>query len=245
MSNEESKSGDLLGVKPIADSINTVTQGSVDGASAFLSRICLPAAEEFGLLLRDKVSAWRANNAIKIAQKSEKLLENRSPKDNLHAHPRIIYSALEQGSWAEDDFVQGMWAGLLATACTKNGDDQSNLIFLNILSQLTSSQSALISHACESVEKCKTKAGWISTVNPIYLSLDQLTNIMDVKDFHQIDRELDHLRALDLIEGGFPTNDVKAQVNPTALCLQFYARCQGFVGSPLEFYPLIDDSTNK
>lgn len=47
---EDNKSLDVLGVKPIADSVNTVTKGTVDGASAFLSRICLPAAEEFGLL---------------------------------------------------------------------------------------------------------------------------------------------------------------------------------------------------
>ncbi len=69
---DDNKSLDILGIKPIADSVNTVTKGTVDGASAFLSRICLPAAEEFGLLLRDKVSAWRSNNAIAIAHKAKK-----------------------------------------------------------------------------------------------------------------------------------------------------------------------------
>ena len=66
---EDGKSLDVFGIKPVADSINTVTKGAVDGAGAFFGRICLPAAEEFGLLLRDKVSAWRARNIVRIAEK--------------------------------------------------------------------------------------------------------------------------------------------------------------------------------
>ena len=47
--NEPDKSLDILGIKPIGNAIESVTTGMVAGASAFLSRICLPAAEEFGL----------------------------------------------------------------------------------------------------------------------------------------------------------------------------------------------------
>jgi hypothetical protein len=71
---DSSRSLDILGAKPIADAALVVTKGSVDGAGAFLSRICLPVAEEFGLLLKDKVGHWRANNAAKIANKAEILL---------------------------------------------------------------------------------------------------------------------------------------------------------------------------
>ena len=42
----DDKSLDILGIKPVADSVNRLTRAAVDGASAFLSRICLPAAEE-------------------------------------------------------------------------------------------------------------------------------------------------------------------------------------------------------
>ena len=51
MGKDENKSLDLLGIKPILHAINTFSKGTVDGASAFLSRVCLPAAEEFGLLI--------------------------------------------------------------------------------------------------------------------------------------------------------------------------------------------------
>ena len=56
----DDKALDLLGIKGLSDSVKATTQGLLDGAAAFLSRVCLPAAEEFGLVLRDRVSAWRA-----------------------------------------------------------------------------------------------------------------------------------------------------------------------------------------
>jgi hypothetical protein len=66
MAEDESKSLDILGLKPYGDSVKVVTQAAVDGAAAYLGKICLPAAEEFGLLLKDKVSRWRAANAVSI-----------------------------------------------------------------------------------------------------------------------------------------------------------------------------------
>ena len=55
MPNEEQGKRDLFGLAAYGETLNTLAKGVVDGAGAFLSRICLPAAEEFGLLLRDKV----------------------------------------------------------------------------------------------------------------------------------------------------------------------------------------------
>ena len=43
----------LLGIKKFSDSVKATTQGPLDGAAAFLSWVCLPATEEFGLALRD------------------------------------------------------------------------------------------------------------------------------------------------------------------------------------------------
>ncbi len=232
----EDKSLDIFGLKPIADSVNTVTKGAVDGASSFLGRICLPAAEEFGLLLRDKVGRWRAKNAVAIANEAQKLLEKQPDSLNLKAHPRIVYAALENGSWADDNSMQNLWAGLLASSCTSNGKDESNLMFVNMLASLTSSQGKLIKHICENVKVVSTKAGWIISNDAYKLAIDQLQEIMEVIDIHLIDRELDHLRAVGLIENGFIVGQEKADVAPTALGLQFYCRCQGCIDSPIDFY---------
>ncbi|MGE6451504.1 Abi-alpha family protein [Shewanella baltica] len=242
--NEPNKSLDVLGVKPIADSVNTVTKGTVDGASAFLSRICLPAAEEFGLLLKDKVSSWRAKNAVEIANKAQALLEGQVQGLVVSAHPRIIYSTLENGSWAEDDFMQNLWAGLLASSCTSDGKDESNIILINLLSQLTGSQAKIISHICQNSNKYKGKGGFI-TCEEFHMEPEELLEISGIDDIHQLDRELDHLRGLELITAGFDVDGRTADMTPHALCLQLFARSQGYVGSPIEFYGAKEKSPNK
>jgi len=231
----DNKSLDVLGVKPIADSVNTVTKGTVAGASAFLSRICLPAAEEFGLLLQDKVSAWRSKNAVNIANKAQVLLESQVQQLVVKAHPRIVYSAIENGSWAEDDFMQTFWAGLLASSCTPEGNDEGNLILVGILSQLTNSQAKLIKHICETVKTYKSKGGWI-VCDELDIEANELVSITGISDLHQIDRELDHLRGLELIAEGFSQDGTKANVTPHSLCLQLYVRSQGYVGSPIDYF---------
>lgn len=241
---DENNSLDILGVKPIAESINKVTEGTVDGASAFLSRICLPAAEEFGLLLRDKVSSWRAKNTIKILKSAQSILEQQVGEVVLHAHPRIIYSSIENGSWCEDDFMQNFWSGLIISSCTESGKDESNLILIHLLSQMTSSQAKLIGYICQNCDTYKSEAGWINSL-PFYMELAELNDIMKVSDFYQVDRELDHLKSLGLIEGGFEFNHTRADVTPKALCLNLYTRCQGYIGNPCDFFQSPEMSENQ
>jgi hypothetical protein len=86
MTDETKIISDILGIKPIAEAVNTLTKASVDGTAAFLGRICLPAAEEFGYLLQDKVRAYRAGNVTKIAAKAEAKLAEHPEGQNLHGH---------------------------------------------------------------------------------------------------------------------------------------------------------------
>jgi hypothetical protein len=232
---EQDNSLDILGVKPVANSVEKLTDGAMNGASAFLSRICLPAAEEFGLLLKDKVSSWRAKNAVSIANKAQSLLESQANSIILHAHPRIVYSTIDHGSWAEDDFMQNLWAGILTSSCTTDGKDESNLILINLLSQLTKSQAQLICHICNTCKVFQTEAGWIGALK-LEMELDSLISTMAIDDVHQIDRELDHLKSLGLIMSGFDVENTNANVTPTPLCLNLYARAQGYVGNPSDFF---------
>lgn len=237
MNDENQKSIDLFGIKPIGESIHIATKACLDAAGAFLSRICLPAAEEFGLLLRDKVSHWRAKNALAIVNKAEAKL-NVSQEDRvLHAHPRMVISSIDYGSWSEDDTVQEMWGGLLASSCTGDGKDESNLVFINLLSQINSTESTIFRYLCETAPKHKAHAGWIQG-NFIITALSELQKLTGIPDMHRIDRELDHLRSLNLIDGGFEANTTLARLMPTPLGLHLYVRCQGFAGSPIEYWKL-------
>jgi len=240
MQNDD-KSKNILGIKPYGESIKILAKGVVDGATAFLSRICLPAAEEYGLLLKDKVHIWRTVNAVKTLKKAEKKLKKYTKLEKYSAQSRLVSSILEQSSWINDDKLQNMWAGLLASSCSKDGKDDSNLIFINILSQITSLQALILNYACTAQDKLINDVGAVSS-EMVTLRKDDLFEITGLNDFFRLDRELDHLRTLGLIQGGFGTiggiiKDL-ADITPSDLALQLYVRCQGFSGSPDEYFGL-------
>lgn len=131
--------------------------------------------------------------------------------------------------------MQDFWAGLLATSCTPDGKDESNYILIGILSQLTTSQAKLIKHICETAKPYKSPAGWIAS-NKLFIEADEIVKITGVSDLHQLDRELDHLRSLELIKSGFQEDTTEADLTPLPLCLQLYVRSQGYVGSPVEYF---------
>ena len=241
MPSENGDRGDVFGLRPYGEAAKILTQGAVDAAAAFLGRICLPAAEEFGHLLKDKVAAWRAANAISIARRAEALLMESAEIGNVHAHPRLVLAAIEHGSWADEPDVQHMWAGLLASSCTTTGDDQSNLLFMNTLSQMTPAQAKIVDYSCENSTKTTTKAGLIWS-NPLREPAERLMNISGIGDIHQLDRELDYLRRLDLIQFGISAHDqctadeLRPDVTPSAFALHLHVRCQGSRDSPVKYY---------
>ena len=235
---DKSRSLDLLGIKPIAKSIDTVTTGTVNAAAAFLSRICLPAAEEFGLLLRDGVRGWRASNIASITQKAERKLKASNAASNVHAHPRLAFKILAEGSWIDDDLVQEMWAGLLSSSCSQSGVDDSNLIFVNLLSELTKVQARILCYICYNAKK-KVSPNGLVTARDFTVQLDVLQSISQENDIYRLDRELDHLRGLALIHYGFsPDTTTDAELEPSSLALQLYVRTQGTRQSPVEFFGL-------
>jgi len=241
MQNGEQGKGDLFGIAAYGEALNTLTKGAVDGVGAFLSRICLPAAEEFGLLLRDKVSTWRAKNAVKIAQKAEKILID-AGYSNLHAPPRLVMKILSEGSWTDDEKVISFWAGLLASSCTKDGKDESNVIFLNILSQITSLQAKVIEYGC-SHTTIKASEHGLLYAEELDATIMDIKSIVESEDLHRIDRELDHLRSLGMIGGTMSAGGISLEsgtvyVTPTPLSLQLYSRCKGHSGPLNNFYSI-------
>lgn len=257
--NDDGKSPDLLGLKPISESIKIVSETSAREASKFLNAICYPAAEEFGCLLRDKVRWWRIKNLSNITIKAKNKLNISDDEIDLTASPRIVNSILENGSWIDNDKIQDMWAGLLASSCSKTGGDESNLIFINLLSQLTSSEVRILNYICDNSEK-KITINSLVYANELSISLRDLQEISGVVGIHNLDREIDHLRSLGLVLGGFPEipedainafkrpsdiasktlEDFEADISPSALALNMYVRCNGSLQAPNEYFGLIE-----
>lgn len=228
---------DVAGVEALAGTVDKATEAGMAGAAAFLSRICLPVAEELGLLFQDRVSWWRQQNALKIAHKAEQLTKRLAMGDDVQAHPRLVHMALESGSWADTDEVQDMWAGLLASSLTKGGSSDDNLVFMNVLSQLTRYQAVIFNGACESAVKLLTSAGFV-IARELIMDRAAVCDLAGCEDFHLVDFHLDHLRETGLLspEAGFDVDSPRATLTPSPFGIQFYVRCQGFVGSPSEYF---------
>lgn len=234
----KSQGGDFLGIRPLNEAALVVTKGAVDGAGAFLSRICLPAAEEFGFLLRDRVAAWRAKQMRSIEAHAERMYTAAFGGAEMHAHPRLVGAILEHGSWEDDPEVQEMWAGLLASSCSLDGRSQENLIFVNMLSNISSGQARVFAHACQNTQVTVLASGLPFGHGP---TMDRRTlfELFGSDDLLLLDVALDHLREIGLLTlgGGLNPHAPDAnEIEPSPLGLNFYARCQGHSGSILDFY---------
>jgi hypothetical protein len=148
-----------------------------------------------------------------------------------------------------------MWAGLLASACTADGKDEGNLLFMNLLSVLSTGQARLLNHLCASSKKLRSHIGFVDA-GWQQVPLATLQAISGIEDAQRLDREIDHLRALGLVDGGFPLDTllvpggrlvvtggakpeaIVAPLKPTGLALHMFVRCQGSAKSPPQFFDL-------
>ena len=235
---------DVLGIQPIAEAGKIVISKSVDGISSFLSLVCKPALQEFGLMLSDNVRVWRLNNVIKILEKAKSKLNFEEDKIHIQANPKVALSILEEGSAVDDDFLQEWWAGLFASSCTEDGKDDQNLVFTNLLKQLSSFEVKLLDYVCRICEKKIYPNGLIISDSVIKLSVSEIFDITGVDDIYRIDREIDHLSSLSLFTNrmfhtsGFDLSDEKliAKLTPTALALNLYYRVNVTGISMKEYY---------
>ena len=235
------KALDLLGIKGLSDSVRVATQGFVGGASAFLSRVCLPAAEEFGLALRDRVSAWRARNATRMLSKANTVHLSNDPNPDDRLSPRLAHVAIEEASWIDDEQVQDMWSGLLASSTSQEGCSDENLIFMNLLKQLSSLQVKVLRFAVEQAPK-QVSSNDLVVPAALTVSIDRLQELSDIQDLQRLDRELDHLRELGLLGfgggGGILVGGGVADLTPSPLAIHLYVRAQGSKLPPVAYWNL-------
>ncbi len=240
----DDKSIDLLGIKGFGDSVRISVERLWDGAAAFLSRVCLPVAEELGLAWRDRVSAWRANNAARMLAAAEVIHKANVSTDGQRIHPRLVHKAIEEASWTDDDELQRMWAGLLVSGASSDGKSDENLIFMTILGQLSSLQVRVLQYSVTSAEKYAGEHG-LPYAEEIRVPTETLNELFPNHDIHRLDRELDHLREIGLITGGrlglgggINMEMGQAGLTPTALALNLYVRAQGAMMTPVAYWHL-------
>lgn len=236
MSNEPNNSIDLLGIKGFGDSAKIITQGVVDGAGALLSRICLPAAEELGEFFRDPIKNWRLKKLVTVAEKARPQIEEREKVEgSIRAPASIGIRVIESASMVEDEALQNMWAGLLVSSCTPAGTDESNLLFVNMVSAFSPAQARLFDWIAKECPKVRDKHGIVQGdhFNP---SAEDLLKHGQIPDLGQLDAELSGLFAAGLFHKNLEGSTAAACKGLSSLGVTLSLRVLGKRGNPFEHF---------
>jgi hypothetical protein len=202
-------------------------------AMGFLRRICPPASDEMRQLLYERLSNKRVANVVAIALKAEELVARNGDAGNVVAHPDIVMRILEDGSWAEEEWIQQLWAGLLVTSCTMDGQDKSNLVFVDMLDKLTPIHLRILSAACRKGSEVVSAGKSISKLT-LYFTADELIAAAGTHSLSRIQQTIRHLSNFGLLtESARPSyiaateKKIKTKTTPTSLGLKMYERCNG------------------
>ncbi len=224
---------------PQTEPEDVVREFRLAAAVAFIQRISPAATDQANLLMRQGLSNFRLESAIEIALHADELLALESDGERLQADPAVVLRILEDGSWAETDWIQHYWAGVLVTCCMGAKTVQSHMKFVSLLSQMTTIQARIFGGSCQLGAKSVDRNGCVS-VRPLTCSAAKLVQIADTHDRVRIERDIQHLTELGLIEKSlkwrfFSLLD-QAVITPTAISLELYARCHGHRRAVGEFF---------
>ena len=236
---------DLLGIEPIGQAGLEATKAAIRGVSSFLGIVFKPGFEELGYLLRDEVRLCRLNNILRVLEKAKGKLDFDGHEIHLTANARVGFSIMEECSAVDNEELQDLWAGLFVSSCTTNGRDDSNMNFVDLLRRMSTVEARILDYSCKHTKKYIYPNRLIMAGN-LSVSFDTLVKITGTNDIYRLDRELDHMRSIELLPqggsfeggGGFSIGDdqLDADISPTPLALNLYFRTHSTGNSPIEFW---------
>jgi len=165
----------------------------------------------------------------------------------------VAFQIVEHASIISDDTLQNMWAGLFAASCDKYEEDE-NIIFIDLLKRLTSSQVKLLVYLCEMTKKDfnivrlpeAIEEGLVST-SPVGVSYEKILEIMGTQSRLKADTEFSALESMGLIatrdqlSAGYPLiSKIKSKMSggimPTLMAIRLYVKCHGISDNPSKYF---------
>lgn len=212
-------------------------------AVAFLRRIS-PAAEHESLqLILEELSYESGERALDVVLQANEFLAMRGARIRNDVSPQVILRILEYALRTSERWVRQYWAGLLAACSREGSDDAKNLSWVALLSRLTAVQIRILIAACTRAIQIKQPTG-IAALRECTCTADQIRQITGTSDLGAIERDLDSLYFLGLLEQTIKSDPFepidRANLTPTQVALKLYAMCKGrnkpeestFDGSP-------------
>ncbi|MFZ4435848.1 MAG: hypothetical protein ACOYOR_05005 [Flavobacterium psychrophilum] len=117
---------------------STALEKGIDLAKDFLEKLVIPAVEETGLLLKDKVTLWKFKNQVQMLNNAKAYCE----KNNISTKQvslKLLCPLLDYSGIEEDEIIQDKWAILLSNM-VDSYQNIENHVFPYILSQLSTNE---------------------------------------------------------------------------------------------------------
>ena len=150
-----------------------------------------------------------------------------------------------EASKVDNEELQDMWAGLFASSCTPDGQDDSNMNFVDLIRRMSSVEARVLDYACKNCKKT-IYPNKLIVAETIKIPFDVLVRIAKTDNIYRLDSELDHMRSIELLEnggifmpgGGFIADgeNLDANITPSPLALNLYYRTHSTNISPIEFW---------
>lgn len=105
-------------------------------AGALGDRLFGPTADDVGQLLRQ----WTGSRISNTKRLFQRVQRRDAAAEGGSVAPRVAARVLEDGSWVSDPVTQEYYAGLLLGGRSTDGDDDSALFWVDLVSRMTTNQ---------------------------------------------------------------------------------------------------------
>ncbi len=113
---------------------STIEKG-IELAKDFLDKLIMPAIEETGLLIKEKVTYWKFKNQVKVLNKAKDYCEKHGINPKTISF-KLLVPLLETSALEEDEVLQDKWAILLSNMVDSE-QNVENHVFPYILGQIS------------------------------------------------------------------------------------------------------------
>jgi hypothetical protein len=139
--------------------------GAIDKAADLLHKLAGPAFEEFGAMLGDRVRVYRLKNLVQVLEKTKEILRD-AGLPATEVPPRLLLPIIEHSSIEDEESLQLLWAGLLATSSQEKNTVSPS--FIDTLKQLTPDEARHFEHVIQTIRQTQRRDINTRTVIPTY-----------------------------------------------------------------------------
>jgi Abortive infection alpha len=122
----------------LSETINKVTD--------LVHRLTGPVCDDIAAMMSDSMKPYRAKNLVNTVRNTQRILREAGLPANA-VPTRLLFPIVDASSIEDDKTLQGMWAGLLATASQES--DSVSPSFIETLKQLTPDDARHLEVVCQ------------------------------------------------------------------------------------------------